>query len=174
MSFQNQDQSPKRVCLGKIVAAHGVKGLVKILPFGEDASLLQGALYTNESGPDSLSVTLKNPLGKYILAAIDGCVDRNRAEELRGTKLFIGRDALPVLDDGDGFYYEDLIGLKALSKDGEHIGKVIAVDDFGAGDLLEIQPVGGGQSYYVPFNEQYVPNTDLEAGTVTIIPLEMG
>lgn len=171
MSFQDKDQPPKRVCLGRIAAPHGVKGLVKLLPYGNDSSLLGGELYSSEEGTETLHITLKNALGKYILANIKGCDDRNRSEELKGTELYLDRSALPELEEGE-FYQDDLVGLKVIDKNGEHIGKVIAFENFGAGDLLEIQPLSG-QSYYNPFNDNYVLNTDIEGGTITIIPLEM-
>lgn len=161
MSFQDKDQPQKRVCLGRIAAPHGVKGLVKLLPYGEDSSLLSGELYTSEDGAETLHITLKNPLGKYILADIKGCDDRNRSEELKGTELYLDRAALPDLEGDDGFYYDDLIDLKVLNKDDDHIGKVIGVDNFGAGDLIEIQPTSG-QSFYVPFIDDYILEIDLE------------
>ena len=173
MPFRDQGQPPKRICLGKIAGVHGVKGLVKILPFGEDPALLEnGPLYTSEDGQTSLTLHLKNAIGKFILASVKGVETREQAEALGKCSLYVPRETLPEIEDDDGFYYEDLIGLKALDKDGNHIGKVIAVDDFGAGDLLDIQPLSG-KSFYVPFRPEYVLSTDLEAGTITIIPLEM-
>lgn len=169
MSFQDKDQSPKRVCLGRIAAPHGVKGLVKILPYGDDPTLLESAeaVYTSETGFDTLKISLKNKLGKYILAHIDGCDDRNASEDLKGTEFFVERDVLPDLEDGEGFYYEDLVGLKVLDKDGKHIGKIIAVENFGAGDLLEIQPLSGA-SYYVPLVDDYVLSIDIEGKVISV------
>lgn len=163
----------KRICLGKIAGVHGVKGLVKFFPYGEDPTLLQtaSAIYTSETGSETVKITLKNPQGKFILAAIDGVNSREDAQSLGWRELYISRDDLPEPEDGS-FYYEDLKGLKVLDKTGTHIGKVINVDDFGAGDLLEIQPLSG-KTYYVPFVDQYVLNTNLKDGTITIIPLIM-
>lgn len=164
--------SMKRVCLGKIVSPHGVKGLVKILPYGDDVSLLErsGPLFTSEEAADTLSLTLKNPHGKYWLAAVENINDRSAAEKLNGTDLYIRADLRPATDEGE-FYYDDLIGLKALDEAGHKIGVIIAVENFGAGDLLEIKPKTG-ESYYVPFNDDFVPAVDIESGSVTIIPPE--
>jgi len=151
--------------VGKIVAAHGVKGLVKILPLCEDISLLERS--------ETHALTLKNPLGKYILAEVKGVTDRNGAEALCGCSLFVSRETLPALDQKDSYYYDDLIGLKALTENGEAAGEVIAVYDFGAGDLLEIRPVNGEEPYLLPFTDHYVPTVDMSARTVTIRPLEM-
>lgn len=144
----------KRLCIAKIAAAHGVKGLVKLHVFAENIDLLNGKLFTSESGEDTLSITLKNATAKHWLAEIDGITDRDAAEALRGTNLYIDKSALPAPDEGE-VYISDLIGLTAIDKDGQEIGKVIAVDNFGAGDLLEIQPIGA-ESFYLPFNDDTV------------------
>src|SRR5690606_12000895 len=107
-------------------------GLVKILPLGDDASLMDGAVLTGDG--NAIDVTLKNRLGKYILAEIAGVRDRNAAEELRGTEIIMERDKLPELED-DSFYIDDLIGLEVV-EGGAVIGTVTGVDNFGAGDLL--------------------------------------
>lgn len=164
MSFQNQDQPEKRICIGRFASAHGVKGLVKILPYGEDLSLLEQV--------EGYKITLKNPQGKFMLAQVEGVNDRDAAEALRGIELFITRDKLPEIEDDGSYYYEDLIGLTALDEHEEEIGKVIAVHNFGAGDLLEIQPTGG-TSYMIIFNDENVPEVRLDKGEVlTLRPEE--
>jgi 16S rRNA processing protein RimM len=163
LSFQDQDQTASRVCLGKIVAAHGVKGLVKILPFGDEPELI-GSLkpaYTSETGSDTLSIKLKNKLGRYILAEIGGVTERNGAEAIRGTELYFEREAMPAPEEGS-FYYGDLVGLNVVDEKDALIGTVIAVANFGAGDLIEIRPVSG-TAFYVPFHNNYIESTDLEA-----------
>lgn len=147
----------KRILLGKIAAAHGIKGLVKVSFYGEDPALLEsGSLYTAETGDSSVGISLKNPMGKFYLAEVEGCTSRNDAEALRGTELYIDRDRLPEIEEEGTFYYEDLMGLQALNKGGTEIGRVHAVHNFGAGDLLEIKPLSG-ETYLVPFTDEYVP-----------------
>ncbi len=146
----------KRICLGKIVAAHGVKGLVKIRPFGDDPSLMNGTIYTNESGKDTLHITLKNGLGKYILAEVKDVQDRTQAEEIRGTELYVDREILPDLDEGH--YFEDLIGMSVVDKTSAAIGKVITADNFGGGDLIEIRGPKG--TFMLPFIEDYASVQD--------------
>ena len=157
----------KRVCLGKIAAPHGVKGLVKILPYGSNPSLIQdlSPAYTSENGSDTLAITLKNPSGKYILAAIQGCTTREGSDELRGTELYYDADKLPEPDEGE-IYYDALVGLTAF-EDGQEHGKIIAVQNFGASDLLEIKPKGGA-SYFLPFTEDYVGDINLDESTIEI------
>jgi 16S rRNA processing protein RimM len=163
----------KRICLGKIVATHGLKGLVKILPYGENPELIEtgGPAFTSESGTETLEISFKNQTGKYLLAAVKGVSDRTGAEALRGTELYIDKNKLPEIIDADTYYYADLIGLKAVDEAGKAIGKVIDVQNFGAGDLLEIQPLQG-ESYYLPFTKEFAPRVDLANKTMTVKPME--
>lgn len=160
-----------RVCLGVIATAHGVKGLVKILCHAQDPSLLDGVLFTSDSGAQTLSIRMKNSMGKYWLAEVEGIHDRDAALALHGTKLWAGRDRLPVPENEDEFYIEDLVGLKVRDAAGQEAGIVLAVDNFGAGDLLEIKPVSG-ESYYLAFTKKNVPAVDIAGGTLTIAPPE--
>lgn len=160
-----------RIILAKIADVHGIKGLVKIFPFGEDITLLEtvNPVYAEEK---PVKINLKNPLGKFILAEIEGIHTREDAEKLKGQELSIDKDALPALDhEEDGYYHHDLIGLKALNKAGEEIGSVIAVDNYGAGDLLEIRKTSG-EKFLLPFTDDYVPDVNLAKGTVTVIEME--
>lgn len=159
-------QKDKRICIGKIAGTHGVKGLVKIFPYCEDISLLNGTLFTDESGSDTLDITLKNPVGKYILAEIKGVDNKEDAQALKYS-LFVPREILPEIDDEDAFYIEDLKGLNVLNIENETIGKVIAVQNFGAGDLLEIKPKSG-QSYFIPFQDEYIIQINLDENSITL------
>lgn len=156
----------KRVCIGKISAAHGVKGLVKVLPYCEDLSLLNGTLFTGEKGDKTLDVAIKSNSGKYLLAAVEGIHNKEDADKLKD-KLYIDRSTLPDLDDDDSVYIHDLLGLNALDENEEKLGKVKAVQNFGAGDLLEIQP-SLGQSYFIPFQDEFIISLDLEAQSITL------
>lgn len=154
-----------RVCVGKVASAHGVKGLVKIIPYCDDLSLLEGKLYTGESGNETLELNLKNPMGKYFLAQIKGIDSREAADALK-CSLFVSRETLPETDENE-FYITDLVGLNARTPDGEALGLIKAVDNFGAGDLLEILPAGGA-AYYIPFHDDFVGHIDLDAKTIII------
>ncbi len=155
----------KRVCLGKIAQAHGIKGFVKVLSYGEDPQLLNGALYSSENASDTLTMSLKNSLGKYWLAEIKDVSDRDAAEKLRGTELWVERDNLPKPKNGE-FYIDDLIGRRVINTDDVEIGKIIAVDNFGAGDLLEIQPLSD-EAFYLPFTKENVP--DIKEDRITVV-----
>jgi 16S rRNA processing protein RimM len=159
----------KRVCLGKIVSAHGVKGLVKILPFGEDPLLIEelSPVYTGETSSDQLSITMKNSAGnKYWLAAVDGVIERDGAEALRGTEIWVNRDSLPRIENKNTYYHTDLIGLRVVENDKE-IGEVVAVQNYGAGDLLEIR--ANGATFLFPFNNDTCPEINVKDGFVRTV-----
>jgi len=154
--------SEKRICLGVIAQAHGVKGLVKILPYGDDPYLIEMV--------EEFEITLKSAHGKYFLAEIAGVDSREAVDAIKGTELFIDRDQLPETDEGE-YYIEDLVGLKALNTAGKDAGVIIAVHNFGAGDLLEIKPPAG-EAYLVPFTDEHVP--EMTEDSVTVIPMTDG
>lgn len=156
----------KRICIGKIAGTHGVKGLVKILPYCEDINLLNGKLYSSENNSETLNVTLKNPNGKFILAQIDGITNKEDAQKIK-CSLYISREALPDITDDDEYYLEDLKNLEALDTSGETIGAIIGLQNFGAGDLLELKPKSGA-SYFVPFENEYVKDVNLDQKTITL------
>ncbi|MGB4056804.1 MAG: ribosome maturation factor RimM [Alphaproteobacteria bacterium] len=153
----------KRVCLGKITTAHGIKGLVKILPFGEDPLLIEdlGPMFTSETGNETLSITMKNSAGnKYWLAAVEGVTERNGAEALRGTELWIGRDTLPTIEENNTYYHTDLIGLRVMEGNTE-IGHVTNIQNYGAGDLVEIIE-STGKTFLVPLTKKLFPEINIK------------
>jgi 16S rRNA processing protein RimM len=165
---------PNKIFLGQIGAAHGIKGQVRIATHTQDPEAIgsYGPLDTDRPG---LTVTLtKVRLQKnVVIAHIKGISDRNAAEQLNGVSLFVDRDKLPDTEDEDDFYHADLIGLDARLDSGVTIGKVSAVPNFGAGDLIEIRDPQSGDTYLYPFTKAVVPLVDLAAGFLTIVvPLD--
>ena len=157
MAIKDRNQPPTNsICVGTIATAHGVKGLVKVLPDCEDLSLLNHVT--------SPKITLKNSMGKYVLAAVDGVNEKDGADALRGTKLYIDKAHLPEIKDENTFYYEDLIGLKTVDETGAENGTVKAVLNFGAGELLEVR-LNSGSEVLIPFADEYVPEI---SDTITI------
>lgn len=152
----------KRILIAEITTAHGIKGFVKVRSYAEDENLLEEPL-ADESGK-VFSLRLKNAIKGDWIAQIEGVNDRNAAETLRGTKLYINRAALPETDDGE-YYIEDLKGLRVLDESGKEIGTLTGVENFGAGDLLDIKPMSG-QSFYLPFTKDV--QVDLKGRTITI------
>jgi 16S rRNA processing protein RimM len=163
-----------RILMGKIGAAHGVKGEVRIAPFteyGEDIASY-GALATDRPG---LTVTIESlrVQKNVVVARIQGVRDRSAAEKLNGVSLFVDRAVLPETEDEDEFYHADLLGMEARREDGTVIGTVAALPNFGAGDLIEIRDPRSGDTFLYPFTRAVVPDINLDDGYLTIVvPLD--
>lgn len=160
-----------RILMGKIGAAHGIKGEVRITSFtGEPEGLADyGPLETDRPG---LIITIETArLGKNVLIArLKGIRDRDAAEALNGVSLFIARERLPEPEDEDDFYHADLIGLDARLENGVSIGAVSALPNFGAGDLLEVRDPRSGDTFLYPFTKAVVPSIHIDKGYLVISP----
>lgn len=158
-----------RILIARVGAPNGLKGEVRLLPFGDDPEALAdyGPLFTADGR--SLTLASLRFQGDKLIARFAGVADRTGAEKLTGLDLFIDRAALPEPED-DEFYLADLIGLDAVLADGAPFGRIVAVPNFGAGDLLDIAPVGGGQTILIPFTRVCVPEIDLAGRRVVVDP----
>ncbi|RUT30036.1 ribosome maturation factor RimM [Arsenicitalea aurantiaca] len=158
------------IVLGRIGAAHGIKGEIRIQSFTEDplAIASYGPLATSRRG---LTITIRSArvAGNVVVCRIEGVADRNAAETLNGLDLMIDRSLLPPLEAEDDFYHADLVGLAVRGSDGTVLGSVIAVQNFGADDLLEIRQTGGG-TRLLPFTRAVVPQIDLASGYLVVEP----
>ncbi|HEX3864401.1 MAG TPA: ribosome maturation factor RimM [Stellaceae bacterium] len=159
----------KRICVGVITGAQGVRGAVRIKSFtAEPADVASYGPVEDESGVQHLTLRLIGNAKGVVVAKIAGIEDRDRAETLRGLRLYLPRAALPPPGDEE-YYHADLIGLDVELADGTPVGRVRAVHDFGAGDTLEIErPVG--QPVMVPFTRAIVPVVDLADGRMVLAP----
>lgn len=161
----------RKVLLGRITGAHGLKGEVKIAAFTREPEdvAAYGALTNAEETKQFHILALRNVRGSTVVARLEGIDNRSEAELLRGTELFVSRDVLPSPEADEEYYHSDLIGLHAVSPDGEVIGEVIAVHNFGAGDLLEVRHAGERQGTLVPFDTAHVPQIDIAGGRLTVV-----
>jgi 16S rRNA processing protein RimM len=161
---------PGLVCLGQIGAAHGVRGEVRLHSFTADPSAITayGPLETEDGRVFEIE-TLR-PAKEHFVARIAGIADRNAAERLKNTKLYVPRERLPEPDEPDEFYHADLVGLCVVDLAGQKRGTVIAVHNFGAGDLIEVTPEGGGKTELLPFDATHVPTVDIAAGKIVVVP----
>jgi 16S rRNA processing protein RimM len=155
------------VLLGAIAGAHGVKGLVRVKSFAAEPKAIAEYGVLEDKAGHRVVLTLKGGSNEMLLAQIDGVTDRDQAEKLKGTELYVPRGALPATD-ADEFYYADLVGLEVRLTDGSRFGTVCAVHDFGAGDSLEIERDGG--EVLVPFTRAAVPTVDIEGGYLVLDP----
>lgn len=159
-----------RICVGAISGSFGVRGEVRLKSFCAipEAIADYGPL-TSEDGR-IFRITLTRPVAGGLGARLTGVATKEEADALKGTSLYVGRDKLPSLGD-DEFYHTDLIGLEVRDTGGLLLGKVAAVHNHGADDILEVQ--GKGDALLLPFTRAIVPTVDLAAGRIVADPPEV-
>jgi len=168
------DASSKRLLMGRIGAAHGIKGEVRILSFTEEPLALKNynPFTTNKPGL-TIEIETARATTNVLVARLKGVTDRTAAERLNGVELYVDRNRLPPPDDDDDFYHSDLIGLDARLGDGSVLGKVVAIPNFGASDLIEVRDERSGDTYLYPFTKAVVPHVHLAEGYLVIeVPIE--
>jgi len=156
------------ILVGRVAGAFGVKGELRIASYTEDpAALLGYGALRREDGTAALTLTGGRVHKGALVARAREVATREDAEALRGLQLYVPRDALPAPDE-DEFYFADLIGLAAVSPDGATLGRIKSVQNFGAGDLLEIEPPGG-PTWWSPFTREAAPEVRLADGVVVVV-----
>jgi 16S rRNA processing protein RimM len=161
------------ICIARIGAAHGVRGAVKLWTFTEDPFAVKayGPLLTKD-GARSFEVATAREAKGHLVATLKGIATREEAERLNGVELYIAREKLPATDENE-YYHADLIGLAAVNATDEPLGRVLAIHNFGAGDIIEIAPPQGA-TMLLPFTNAVVPTVDLANGRVVIeLPQEI-
>jgi len=162
-----------QVCVARIGAAHGVRGAVKLWTFTEDpfAVTRYGPL-TTKDGARSFEVAHVREAKDHLVATFKGVTTREDAERLNGIELYVARDKLPETDEGE-YYHADLIGLECISTAGEPLGACVAVENYGAGDVLEIKRPDAdgkpGKTFMVPMRPEAVPEWGADAGGRIVI-----
>jgi len=159
-----------RVCVGAVAGAFGVKGEVRLKSFTatpEDIAAYGPVL--TEDGARSFEVTLTGQTTGALTARLSGIITRAQADALRGTRLVVPRERLPALPE-DEFYHADLVGLSVHDSGGALLGRVQAVLNHGASDLLEIALPGGDGTALLPFTREAVPTVDLASGRLVADP----
>jgi len=161
-----------RVLVGEIGAAQGLKGEVRLRSYTQEpADIAAYGPLQDEAGTRKIEIEHVRVTPKALIARIKGVTTREDAEALACTKLYLQRAALPAREEGE-WYVADLIGLAAVDAEGAALGTVVAVHNFGAGDIIEIAPEDGGPTLLVAFTEAAVPEVDIEAGRIVVIPPE--
>lgn len=173
MADRAPDAASTLLCLGVIGAAHGVRGAMKVKTFTQmPQDLAAYGPLTDEKGERAFIVTSCQAAKGGARITIKGVNDRNAAEALRNTRVYVARHRLPELDAADDFYHSDLIGLDVQDAGDAVLGKIIACHNFGAGDLIEVRFLkaqGGGNAFF-PFTKEVVPHVDIAKGYVTLVP----
>jgi 16S rRNA processing protein RimM len=159
----------KLILVGRVAGAFGVKGEVRLSAYTAEPKTLLGfkALLRQDGSPGVTLLSGRVQKGDLIVRMREVST-KEEADAMRGLLLHVPREALPEPDEEE-FYLTDLIGLAVATPQGETLGKVKAVQDFGAGDILEIDPARGGASWYLPFTRECVPEVDIAGGKITAV-----
>lgn len=166
----DQAQTTDRVCVGAIAGAFGVRGEVRLKSFCAEPEDISGyAPLYSEDGTQQYTLDITRSIKNGFAARLSGVTTKEQADDLRGTKLFVGRDQLPSLPD-DEYYHADLIGLEVVDTGGTVLGRVKSVMNHGASDLLEIHGPGLKSTVLLPFTLDAVPTVDLGAGRIIADP----
>jgi len=158
----------RRILLGRIAGAHGVRGEVLIRTFTERPEDIGAYGALSDGAGRAFRIEAARTTPKGVVARLEGVGDRTAAEALEGTELWVDRDRLPA-PEADAFYHADLIGLAAVDPEGRPLGEIVGVHNFGAGDLVELRPAGAAKTELVPFTEAFVPKVDLAARRAVVV-----
>ena len=166
----------KLLLVGRVAGGFGVRGELRITAYTEDPlALLRYRELKREDGSPALTLQTARAAKDTVIVRTAEVTDKDAADALRGLRLYVPREALPAPDDAEEFYHADLIGLAAMTPEGAPLGEVKAVHDFGAGDILELDPGAGRPTVLIPFTREAVPEVRLAEGRlVAIPPLEDG
>jgi 16S rRNA processing protein RimM len=159
-----------RVCLGQIGAAHGTTGEVRLRSYTSDPNAIAGYGPLETEDGRVFTIESMRPARDHFVARLAGIADRNAAERLTNERLYVPRERLPPTENADEFYHADLVGCSVVDPAGKAFGTVIALHNFGAGDLIEIQIDGASKTELVPFNTKHVPAVDIAARKMVVLP----
>lgn len=158
------DRSERKIALAAVAGAHGIKGELRLKLFSDSIESLSRHESLFVGGVERRLLSVRDA-GKTAVVRVEGVSDRSGAELLRGSLVEIDREALPALEEGE-YYHADLIGLSAVDRDGNPVGVVTGVENYGAGDLLEIARKDG-RAALIPFKKDIA---DLDAGRIVLDP----
>ena len=158
---------PNPVLMATIGGAHGIQGECRVRSFTENPLDLGAYGPLSDAKGNQWTIKSVRPQKNVVLVRFAEISDRTAAERANGLELFVDRSVLPTPQESDEFYLEDLEGLEARNSAGETIGRIVAVHNFGAGDILEIMPPAGA-SVMIPFSEAAVPQIDLDENMIVV------
>jgi 16S rRNA processing protein RimM len=158
-----------KVRVARIGAAHGVRGEMKLWSFTQDPAAVADYGPLETAAGKVFEIESMRAAKDHFVVRIAGIADRDAAAKLCNLDLFVPRDRLPPIDEDDTYYHADLVGLDAVTPDGAAIGRVTALHNFGAGDLIEIATAQGGEPLLLPFTDAIVPEIDIAARKVVVV-----
>lgn len=160
----------RRVLLGHVAGAHGIRGAVLVRSYtAEPGAIADYGSLEDEAGGATFTLSVEGGTSKGLICRIAGVDDRNAAEALKGVALYVPRDRMPPPDDGE-YYRADLIGLRAVTETGRALGRVVAVLNYGAGDILDVASEESKRSTLYPMTKAVVRDVDLAGGVIVIDP----
>jgi len=158
----------QRICVARLGAAHGVRGEVKLWSFTADpAAVVDYGPFETADGR-TVEIEALRPAKEFFVARLKGVADRTAAERLRNAELFVPRERLPAPEDSDEFYHADLIGLAVVDASGAALGSVVALHNFGAGDIVEVRRAESRDTVMLPFTQAAVPEIDVRGGRIVV------
>jgi 16S rRNA processing protein RimM len=158
----------QRICVARLGAAHGVRGEVKLWSFTADpAAVVDYGPFETADGR-VVEIEALRPAKEFFVARLKGVADRDAAERLRNAELFVPRERLPAPEDRDEFYHADLIGLAVVDTSGAALGSVVALHNFGAGDIVEVRRAESRNTVMLPFTQAAVPEIDVAGGRIVV------
>jgi 16S rRNA processing protein RimM len=161
----------KLILVGRVSGAFGVRGEVRISAYTEDPlALVRFKTLLREDGSHGLTLQGGRTAKDGVVTRCPEIATKEAADAMRGLRLYVPREALPKVADEDEFYLADLIGLAAATPEGQALGKVKAVQNFGAGDILEIEPGAGRATVFIPFSHAHVPQVLIGEGRIVVVP----
>jgi 16S rRNA processing protein RimM len=159
----------QRICVAQIGAPHGVRGELKIWSFtAEPLSIVDYGPLETEDGVVQVEIETLRVAKDHLVARLKGINDRDAAARLTNTKLFVARARLPATTEQDEFYHADLIGLAVIDAQGNALGQIAAIHNFGAGDLIEVKPIQSAMTVLLPFTEATVPVVDIAGERIVV------
>jgi 16S rRNA processing protein RimM len=159
----------KRIRVAKIGAAHGLRGELRLFVDADDPRAIEtlGAL-EDETGARTFTIAALRAAKDHLVVRFEGVNDRTAAERLVNLELYVPRARLPEQTEQNSFYQADLVGLRVEGRDGALLGTVASIANYGAGDLLVVQPTKGGATFLIPFADPFVPQVDVAGGRVIV------
>jgi 16S rRNA processing protein RimM len=158
----------QRICVARLGAAHGVRGDIKLWSFTADPAAVADYGPFETADGRVIEIEALRPARDFFVARVKGIADRDAAERLRNVELFVPRARLPATDDADEFYHADLIGLAAVDAAGAPLGTVVALHNFGAGDIIEVRRADANDTVMLPFTQAAVPQIDVAGGRIVV------
>ncbi len=154
------------------MGAHGIRGAVLVRSYtAEPEGIADYGPLANEAGDAKFVLDVEGATAKGVICRVEGVNDRTQAEKLKGVALYVERDRLPPPGEGE-YYHADLVGLNAVTEAGEALGTVVAVPNYGAGDILEVRPAGEKRTVLFPMIEGVVVRVDVASGVIVLSPPE--